>query len=95
MKVEEGYNGWANYETWAMALWIDNDEGTYLASREIARDAAKGPHPTLKASEALSAWMYEAMPNIRASVWSDLLSASWARVDWYEIAENFLEEART
>ena len=23
------YNGWKNYETWAMALWITNDPYTY------------------------------------------------------------------
>jgi hypothetical protein len=23
------YNGWSNYETWNVKLWMDNDEGSY------------------------------------------------------------------
>jgi len=32
---EQGYNGWSNYETWAMSLWIGNNQGSYNYSREI------------------------------------------------------------
>ena len=27
------YNGWTNYETWNVALWMDNDEGSYQLAR--------------------------------------------------------------
>ena len=28
------YNGWANYETWNVALWIQNDPGFYAAAQQ-------------------------------------------------------------
>lgn len=29
METDNSYNGWANYETWNVSLWIDNDEGIH------------------------------------------------------------------
>jgi hypothetical protein len=37
MKTQE-YNGWTNYETWVVNLWMDNEEGTYDYWREVAED---------------------------------------------------------
>lgn len=27
------FNGWSNYETWNVALWINNDDGLYAIAR--------------------------------------------------------------
>lgn len=32
------YNGWTNYETWDVALWIDNEQPSYTYWRDTARE---------------------------------------------------------
>lgn len=31
------YQGWTNYETWAVKLWMDNEEPSYLHWKETTR----------------------------------------------------------
>lgn len=35
--MDTTYNGWTNYATWNVALWICNDYGLYSAARDFMR----------------------------------------------------------
>jgi hypothetical protein len=37
--TETTYQGWKNYQTWCIALWLDNNQGTYTLMRENATEA--------------------------------------------------------
>ena len=104
----EKYNGWTNYETWAIGLWIDNEQSSYTYWREQAgqcfedaadddpaRDSIKTRQ--LDATSALAerlreAFEEEAPLEDQATVYSDLLSAALERVDWHEISSGLLAE---
>jgi hypothetical protein len=104
MSKDKGYQGWANYETWAYALWLDNEEGSHRHALDLAEtcraDAADHPNVPKVWSEpdaarftladALKEECEEAMPDLGASPWSDLLNAAVSEIDWNEIAEHYL-----
>src|SRR3990167_3704605 len=37
-KTKEEYNGWTNYDTWAVGLWFDNDQETQNEVKSIVND---------------------------------------------------------
>lgn len=47
--MSKGYQGWANYETWCVSLWVDNEEGTHnywrTATSEALAAARETPEP--------------------------------------------------
>lgn len=47
------YNGWSNYETWAVALWLDNEEGSYSYWHDQARSALDDETRDYDASDAV------------------------------------------
>jgi hypothetical protein len=89
------YNGWRNYETWDVALWIDNDQGSYYYARELVADAARDAEPETRridVADALKEWFEAGAPEMAASAYSDLLNAAMGEVDWLEIADHYLSD---
>ncbi len=104
----EKCNGWTNYETWAVGLWIDNEQGSYTywrgqagqcfedaADSDPARDGfetRQSEATTALAERLREAFEEEAPLEDQANVYSDLLSAALESVDWHEIASGLLAE---
>jgi hypothetical protein len=104
--TERGYNGWSNYETWNLALWIGNEEGSegYWrdATQEVYDDSeadrtfTRAERAALDLADRLKDEITEANPLAdQASFFADVLSAAISEVNWYEIAEHWLEDIET
>ena len=88
------YNGFANYETWAVSLWLGNDEPTYIYWRDAAacfKDVPDRQEAALSLADRLKQELTEDAPDLGCTLWSDLLGAALSEVNWYEVATNLLE----
>lgn len=96
------YNGWTNYETWNVALWMGED-GNYWA--EIAQevyDSAEADGTFSRDERAaldLADVLQERHDEMEAELTEgkigtliDLLRASLSEVNWHEIAEHYIED---
>jgi hypothetical protein len=102
--AEKGYNGWTNYETWALALWIGNEEGSYKLWRERTREALDPNRTTVRKgftrneeaalilADELKAETEDNAPDLGASFYADVMNAALAEVHWYQIALRWVEE---
>ena len=104
--TDKQYNGWTNYETWNVALWMGNDAGSQSYWDERAQelyDAAradkfftKEARAVLDLAGAMKNEHEDAMCDMldaaeqSASMWADLLSAALSEVNWHAIAEHLL-----
>lgn len=92
--TEEKYNGYNNYETWLVALWIDNDQGYQEDINSMSSDCSADDINDLSAS--IKEYV-ENMPDVSRAIESggmvaDLINSTLSDVDWYELAEMYIKE---
>jgi hypothetical protein len=127
-EIDNTYQGWANHATWAIHLWISNDEGLADEARRVVRETLASPCDYMRglddacdggkhrktgrtclicdgtgkaapfrAADALRAWVEDpdngVVPDLGATLASDLLSHALANAEWRELAEAFSPEA--
>jgi hypothetical protein len=98
------YNGWTNYETWNVALWLRNDAGSDQYWSERTEEIARAAEPEYDWEDKRGAAVRDLAQEIQseieesdpladqASLFSDLLRAALSEVNWREIAENWLSD---
>lgn len=98
------YQGYTNRQTWAVALWIDNDYSLYnqvLATVADVKATVTSKADWMTDSEYITHWSAECIKELvendnpladQADLYSDLLSHALAVVDWVEVAQHYIEE---
>ena len=82
------YSGYSNYPTWAVKLWMDNDEALSDTANEIASEHRDSAYAVGKAiQEYLEEWQDIPENGMEADIWQ----WAWGQVDWREIGELLIE----
>ena len=100
------YNGWTNYETWNLKLWLDNSAwdirepnvfNTNIVQgkiRKICKKQNNEKDTIHEIYEYLKNYVEKGFNNmyLKPSFYCDVLSASIREVNFYEIAESYYED---
>ena len=93
------HNGWTNYETWCVNLWIDNEQGSQEQAAEMAREALQDAidrdddkaEAVSTLAQRLEEMHDECRPEV-SGVFVDLLNAALSEVNWREIAQHYVDD---
>ena len=100
------YNGYANYETWLVKVWIDNDQGNveywveqaqdlYVNHAEDTKYFTKREEAIILLSESMKEYYEDRMPegDDIGGLWADLLHSALSDVVWIELSGMIMEQA--
>lgn len=99
---DERHQGYANYETFAVAVRIDNDRDLRALAYSIVDEAttysiADGTtysiDQRIEVADRLRDWHEDTMPELD-SPYAELLAAGFGAVDWLELADQYIAEVK-
>ena len=79
-----GYNGWKNKETWLVSIWHMDELAMYLEENDVWEITSERFEGEIIADE-----LY---PMTCSGFIGDLLSISFAEIDWHELADAMNEK---
>jgi len=81
------YNGWTNYETWCVNLWLTNEPESDAEARRTAHTIKHGNWPERRLRD-----MVEELYDLSQSgLAGDLIGSALGEVNWGEIVEALTE----
>lgn len=83
MKTLVGYNGWKNYETWLVNVWLNNEEPSYYMLEELKAEPIDAEEKVARLEEAVRS-MYWFEPY---GIVADIVNVALVSVDWLAIVE--------
>ena len=105
--TERTYNGWSNYETWTVSLWMDNERHSHeywrrqaaehrqaVPTRQLVADGVWTAEEAAKfnLADQIKEETADDSPLKTPSLYSDLLNAAFGEVNWQEIAGHLLAD---
>ena len=84
----EGYNGWANKETWLVHLWLTNDQASDSMWRAVGAEVGD-PY---RLADILRCELEDGATELQQSgLYADLLTTALGRVHWDDVARHLRE----
>src|ERR1051325_7459592 len=108
--TKQEHNGWYNFETWLVNLWMSNEQGSssYWDERaqstweeaELDEVLTRKERATADLADELKnrfedeSHTFLKSANVQSSLWADMLGAALSEVNWREIAEHLIDNAK-